>query len=227
MFAWLALRDELLRLDPLTLPTALVVRGPGIWGTSLRRADFLRDYNDKALAVEGLLLTSGGLSGQRLTCPAGSIACARTVDGFEFDITDVDGISNSKSAGRSFNSVDEFGLDFSTYKKCPVDETGLIRMLDHYEVRIARPRTTDRLGMRLWDGRLFLYNAGGSHHFAGAAYIAGQLRRRVPLRAGLEVIELREDVIDWLLSGYFYPSPENRKSLSIPCLARFSGQDRQ
>ncbi|WP_408467244.1 DUF6685 family protein [Paraburkholderia fungorum] len=52
----------------------------------------------------------------------------------------------------------------------------------------------------MWDGRLFLYNAGGSHHFAGAAYIAGQLRRPVPLRARLEVIELNEDVIDWLLA---------------------------
>ncbi|WP_408735250.1 DUF6685 family protein [Paraburkholderia caledonica] len=51
----------------------------------------------------------------------------------------------------------------------------------------ARPR-------RVGGCRLFLYNAGGSHHFAGAAYIAGQLRRRVPLRASLEVIELREEV---------------------------------
>ncbi|WP_175772924.1 DUF6685 family protein [Paraburkholderia phenazinium] len=200
MLAWLALKDELQLLDPATCPAALDVRGSGIWGGSLRRADFLREYNEAALSLEGLSLTPTGLRSGFVTCPAGSIASTRNVADFAFDITDVDGISNSKSANRYFGSVNDFGLDFSTYKKVAVDEAGLQQMLNHYEVRIVQPRTTDRLGMRLWDGRLFLYNAGGSHHFAGAAYIAGQLQRPVPLRASLEVIALNECVIDWLLA---------------------------
>ena len=200
MFAWLALQDELRMLDPATLPAALDVRGSGIWGGSLRRADFLREYNETGLSLEGLWLTSAGLRSRLVTCPAGSIANSRTIADFAFDITDIDGISNSRSEHRYFASVKDFGLDFSTYKKASVDEAGLQQMLDHHEVRIVQPRTTDRLGMRLWDGRLFLYNAGGSHHFAGAAYIAGQLQRPVSLRARLEVIELNEDVIDWLLA---------------------------
>lgn len=202
MIAWLALRDKLGLLDPAMLPAVLDVRGPGIWGGSLRRADFLREYNETGLTLEGLWLTPAGLRRRYLTCPAGSIAKVRNVADFAFDITEIDGISNSKSEHRYFASVKDFGLDFSTYKKTSVDEAGLQQMLEHHEVRIVQPHTTDRLGMRLWDSRLFLYNAGGSHHFAGAAYIAGQLQRPVPLRAKLEVIELTESVIDWLLSSF-------------------------
>ncbi|WP_429555043.1 DUF6685 family protein [Paraburkholderia sp. MM5477-R1] len=187
-------------LDPATLPAVLDVRAPGIWGSSLRRVDFLREFDETGLSLEGLSSTTTGLCSHYLTCPAGSIANARKVADFAFDITDIDGIGSSKSQDRYFASVKDFGLDFSSYKKTSVDEAGLQRMLKHREVRIVQPQTTDRVGVRLWDGRLFLYNAGGSHHFAGAAYIAAQLRRSVPLRARLEVIELNEGVIDWLLS---------------------------
>ena len=132
--------------------------------------DFLREYDETGLSLGGVWLTPAGLRSGSLVCPVGSIADVRNVTDFAFDITEIDGISNSKSEHRYFASVKDFGRDFSTYKKASVDEAGLQQMLDHREVRIVQPRTTDRVGMRLWDGRLFLYNAGGSHHFAGCIY---------------------------------------------------------
>ncbi|KVK87586.1 hypothetical protein WJ44_32660 [Burkholderia ubonensis] len=75
-------------------------------------------------------------------------------------------------------------------------------MLSHREVRILRRDPGDAVGVRLWDGRLFLYNAGGSHHFAGAHYIASEIKMGIPLRARLEVIELRIPAIRWLLAQF-------------------------
>lgn len=149
-----------------------------------------------------MLWTSGGLRRSRLTYPGGRLTQRRRIDGFEFDITDIEGISNSKSSDRYFASVKAFGRDFATYDKASVDVAGLSRMLSHREVRILRRDPGDAVGVRLWDGRLFLYNAGGSHHFAGAHYIASEIKMCIPLRAGLEVIELNVQAVRWLLERF-------------------------
>jgi hypothetical protein len=64
----------------------------------------------------------------------------RNVADFAFDITEIDGISNSKPEHRYFASVKDFGLDFSTYKKASVDEAGF-HSLRGRRVNITRNET--------------------------------------------------------------------------------------
>ncbi|WP_157643736.1 DUF6685 family protein [Burkholderia ubonensis] len=200
--AWIDLQKRIHAIDRGSLPKPLEVRGEGIFGNSIRHVEWLDRWDDAQFEIDGLVRTSGGLRRSRLACPDGRLAQCRRIDGFEFDITDIEGIGNSKSSDRSFASVRAFGHDFATYDKASVDVAGLSRMLSHREVRILRRDPGDAVGVRLWDGRLFLYNAGGSHHFAGAHYIASEIKMGIPLRARLEVIELRIPAIRWLLAQF-------------------------
>ncbi|HCF2896160.1 TPA: hypothetical protein NID31_006287, partial [Pseudomonas aeruginosa] len=59
------------------------------------------------------------------------------------------------------------------------------------EIRILhREDPSDHFACYRWDGRLFLMNSGGSHHFAAARYIASRLRHSVPLQGRLKVYGL-------------------------------------
>jgi hypothetical protein len=94
------------------------------------------------------------------------------------DISRVDGFSASKSPLTDFSSIAEM-----VEQKCPsyieqMTEAGLAKMLRHYEIRILRPigdQGSDHFSNYSWDGRLFLSNSGGSHHFAAAQVIAQTL----------------------------------------------------
>ena len=202
MNAWLRLIQELASLNRASLPKPIGVRRTGIFGESIVRADFLQAYEHEGFALYGLVLDGGTLRNRTLLCPAGKLAFTRQISRFEFALTDVDGIAASKSSDRHFESVRDFGFDYVTYKKESVDADGLTRMLGHREIRIMRPDTSERAGVRAWDGRLFLYNAGGSHHFAGASYISAVTRHTVPLRADLEFVELNAGVVRWLLDEF-------------------------
>ncbi|WP_155629466.1 DUF6685 family protein [Burkholderia territorii] len=201
--AWIDLQREVNAINRENLPEALEIRGEGIFGNSIRHIEWLDRGDGASFEIDGLVLTSAGTRRSRLACPVGPLTRRCCVDEFEFDITDIDGIGNSKSSGRYFPSVRSFGRDFAIYAKASVDVVGLSRMLSHREVRILRREPGDAVGVRLWDGRLFLYNAGGSHHFAGAHYIASEIKMYVPLRARLEVIELNVQAVRWLLERYF------------------------
>ncbi|WJN72100.1 DUF6685 family protein [Burkholderia anthina] len=200
--AWIDLQQQVNAINRENLPKALEIRGEGIFGKSIRHVEWLDRGDGTPFEIDGLVLTSAGTRRSRLACPDGQLTRRRCVDGFEFDITDIDGIGNSKSSGRYFASVRSFGRDFATYAKASVDVVGLSRMLSHREVRILRREPGDAVGVRLWDGRLFLYNGGGSHHFAGAHYIASEIKMCVPLRARLEVIELNVPAVRWLLERF-------------------------
>lgn len=202
MSAWIDLQKHVHAIDSGSLPKPLEIRGEGIFGNSIRHVEWLDSWDGAQFEIGGLVRTSSGLRRCRLACPDGRLTQRRGVEGFEFDIADIEGIGNSKSSDRYFASVKAFGRDFSTYDKESVDVAGLSRMLSHREVRVLRREPGDAVGVRLWDGRLFLYNAGGSHHFAGAHYIASEIKMCVPLRAKLEVIELNVPAVRWLLERF-------------------------
>ncbi|VWD38587.1 DUF6685 family protein [Burkholderia contaminans] len=202
ILAWIDLQKRLRAIDQGSLPKQLGVRGEGVFGNSIRHVEWLDSWDGAPFEICGLVRTTSGLRRSRLACPEGRLTQRSGIDGFEFDISDIEGIGNSKSSDRCFASVKAFGLDFATYDKASVDVAGLSRMLSHREVRILRRDPGDAVGVRLWDGRLFLYNAGGSHHFAGAHYIASEIKMCVPLRARLEVIELNVPAVRWLLARF-------------------------
>lgn len=151
----------------------------------------------------------------RMVNPYGALAQTIRVPDFDFDITEIAGICNSKSNERHFDSVPDFGRDFTSFKQVPVDEAGLATMTRHREIRLIHSPGSDTLMLQAWDGRLFVCNGGGSHHLAGAAYIAHEIGRPLPLRAQLSLGCLNAPAWRWLLEQFFVLHvPRNHRVLA-------------
>ncbi|WP_176331515.1 DUF6685 family protein [Burkholderia vietnamiensis] len=112
------------------------------------------------------------------------------------DISSVHGFSSSKSRLDGFCSTDEMVEAKSQDMICPVTLAKLEENLAHREIRIFEDRgATDYFVRYEWDGRLWLMNDGGSHHFAAAKYIAARLRHPVSLRGKLYSYSLNAGAI--------------------------------
>jgi len=100
------------------------------------------------------------------------------------EIQEVVGFAASKSELTQFFSLDEMVRTNSPEMLGEFTEEKLKEHLAHDEIRILhREETDDHFARYAWDGRLFLVNAGGSHHFAAARYIARRIGNTVPLSA--------------------------------------------
>lgn len=199
--AWRELVDACARVVPAALDN-LDARRSGIFGSSLVLWDHLKGFHG-GWQFEGWAHDAGsGFSHASVTNPCGDLVDSRTVESFRCDIRDVECIFNSRSSGYAFESVHAFGRDYSEFKSAPISEQGLQMMLAHRGIDIFRDDAHDHLDLYLWDGRLILCNADGSHHFAGAAYIATQLERPVPLVARLNIYWLNSAAWRWLMQQY-------------------------
>jgi hypothetical protein len=131
-----------------------------------------------------------------------SIGVCEVVEDWSCDITDVQGLTSSKSTLTDFDDMDEW-----VKAKSPemVDEVSLDKLaenLAHDQVRIINSPGTDYFFRFGWDERLFLKNDGGSHHFAAARYIAARLSRPVPLRGRLYTYRLNASSVESLLHDF-------------------------
>lgn len=130
------------------------------------------------------------------------------------DITDIHGFSASKSELRDFVSTDEMVETNSFDMIDAISHDKLSENLAHREIRIIHSPGSDHFGRYSWDGRLFLFNSGGSHHFAAAKYIAARLPAPVPLRGELytyslnavAITSLRRDFEMFVISDETYIS---------------------
>jgi hypothetical protein len=110
----------------------------------------------------------------------------RVVTLWTCEIQDIDGLSNSKSDLSAFKTLDDLLERDAPELIDRISATELRENLAHREIRIVHDdETSDHFARYLWDGRLFLMNDGGSHHFAAARYIAARIRQQVPLRGKL------------------------------------------
>lgn len=175
------------------------VRGEGIFFESVARLDAIDLCSIDVLRYH---TDTNRFRPTSISCPHGRLTRSFGRTEIEVDITEIEGISASKSSDRYFESVRAFGQDFAAYLGTSVDAAGLAKMLKHGEIRIIGERRSDFFSLRLWDASLFLANAGGSHHFAAAAYIAGDIGAAVPLRAPLNTHGLNEASVAWLLQRY-------------------------
>ncbi|WP_256583014.1 DUF6685 family protein [Pseudomonas sp. Irchel s3b5] len=101
---------------------------------------------------------------------------------WDCEIQDVHGFSASKSELKNFKSMDAMVMRNSEPMITPVTKEKFAENLRWDEIRIiSREKTTDHFATWEWDGRVFLINSGGSHHFAAAKYIAKRLEIKVPL----------------------------------------------
>jgi hypothetical protein len=119
-------------------------------------------------------------------------SCEITED-WECDIQDVTGLSTSKSELKDFDNLDRMAETKSRYMIEPISTDKLRENLAWGEIRILRGAgSSDFFARYLWDGRVFLINSGGSHHFAAARYIASRLGVPVPLRGQLHTYVINE-----------------------------------
>lgn len=131
------------------------------------------------------------------------IGQCEVIQDWECDIADVHGFSSSKSELRDFSSTDAMVECNSREMIDSISHEKLAKNLSHREIRIIHnPHTHDYFARYLWDGRLFLMNDGGSHHFAAAKYIADRLEETVPLRGTLRVYSLNSTALASLCEDY-------------------------
>ena len=131
------------------------------------------------------------------------LATEKQIDNWNFDIQQVFGFSSSKSTLSNFSNTHTLAEQNSPEMIRDVTEEGLAKNLSHPEIRILHsPSTSDHLAYHLWDGRTFLCNNGGSHHFAAAKYIAYKLGKKVPISGKLYVREINGDAIDALRNQF-------------------------
>lgn len=120
--------------------------------------------------------------------------CEEVIEAWSCDITDVHGLLASKSPLRRYPTLDDFAQARAPRYISPISEELLNANLAHSEIRILHDNS-DYLVWHGWDGRVFLANSGGSHHFAAARYIAANLGKAVPLTARLYRRFLNADAV--------------------------------
>jgi len=111
---------------------------------------------------------------------------------FVGDIREIEALTNSKSELSEYPTLDDFALARCQMFIADCSLDALRENLRHHEIRILGEEPSDRLVRFGCDGKVCLVNAGGSHHFAAARYIAGQLDERVAVRAQLKEYGLNE-----------------------------------
>lgn len=146
-------------------------------------------------------------------------------DDWECDISDVEGLRSSKSELHTSATLDDFAARYSAKYIIDISETNLRSNLSHREIRIINSpdQTTDHFVRHQWDGRTFLVNAGGSHHFATARYIAKRLGTAVPLKGKLHEYKVNPTAIAGLMRDYdlFIMNTEHIHSVFLDAMRNY------
>lgn len=143
-----------------------------------------------------------GYSGCTVQCqPLCSLGEESAVD-VTLDIGAIDGLSASKSDLRAYESMEAFARARCGDFLQDGSQHGLYANLAHNEIRILRAGSADSLTLYAWDGRVFLSNHGGSHHFAAAQYLASELAVAVPIEATMNVHRLSSAAVEALADRF-------------------------
>ena len=150
--------------------------------------------------------TSGQYVGyQRHITEITNLATCRDIVDWGCDIQDVQGLSFSQAPLEDFSSLDHMTEARSAPYIHPLSEQNLRDNRNHGEIRILHKADGggDFFVQYLWDdGRIYLANSGGSHHFATARYIASRIGKAVPLRGRLYTYSLNPESVYCLLRNY-------------------------
>lgn len=136
------------------------------------------------------------------------------LDQWNCDIQDVTGLSSSKSNLETFSSLDSMVKTNSKEMIDEITEYKLKKNLSHREIRILNGEG-DYFARYRWDGRTFLINSGGSHHFAAARYIASRINRPVPLNGKLYTYSINRLALDSLLCDFDIYAISDETDISI------------
>jgi hypothetical protein len=133
---------------------------------------------------------------------AGFGSCTRTPR-WQCELQDVVGLQASKSELAKFDSLDALAQQGARSHISEISRSRLSALLAHRDLRFLRqPKASEHLVRHLWDGRLFLANAGGTQRFAAARYIAGRIGLAVPLGAELRRCSIEPLAVSGLRRGF-------------------------
>lgn len=141
-----------------------------------------------------------GYTGTTIEVPelAELVKC-EVIENWDCEIREIDGLSASKGPIEKVEGMDNFAEQHCKSFIDEISEEKLLKNLAHDEIRIIHNKNTcDHFACYEWDGRTFLMNSGGSHHFAAARYIAGKLDRPVNLQGKLYRYRLNPIALDLL-----------------------------
>jgi hypothetical protein len=146
-----------------------------------------------------------------------NLGTTREVKGWNCDIQDVDGFSASKSDLRMFKSMDAMVEKNSKKMIDEITPEKLAKNLAWDEIRIISREDHDYFQTWSWDGRVFLMNSGGSHHFAAAKYIAKRLNIKVPLKGRYRVHGINQVALESLTRDFdiFVMSSHHRHQMGL------------
>jgi hypothetical protein len=133
------------------------------------------------------------------------LTTCKTIRDWTCDIRDVEGLACSKAPLGDLFSCDEMAEVYAAQYIQPLSEQNLLRNLNHDEIRILHRKNGggDFFVRYLWDdGRIYLVNTGGSHHFVAARYIAAKISMKVPLHGLLHIYSFNMESMFSLLQSY-------------------------
>lgn len=143
-----------------------------------------------------------GLCVDELKQKLANIFITKKIDKIEIDISEVGGLSASKSPIENYCSMQQF-VEKECLRFFEISEQGLQSNLSHQEIRIIHSsHTSDHFKMYGWADNLFLCNSGGSHHFASAQYIAKKLGKNIPITGKMVLTYIDEKALAIFLNTY-------------------------
>lgn len=135
--------------------------------------------------VRGWRASNGDYQSEHRRIPAlARLGRSETLEGFACDISDVTGLSASKSDLYRFFTLEQMAEQACQGLIQDQSQEGLVNNLNWPEIGIVHG-SSDFMVQYAWDDRLYLANSGGSHHFAAARHIAMQLQQPVTLQCRL------------------------------------------
>lgn len=163
-----------------------------------------QEWNRHDSPVSGWQCKSGQYQYSETHIPELSRLCRKEdIPEWSCDIQDVEGVYASKSELGGFSDLDSWVESKAPHLIENISVKGLSDTLAHHEIRILNgPPGADNFRRHTWDGRLFLMNDGGSHHFAAARYMAKRLGKSVPLTGSLVSYSIDPDAMQRLRDLY-------------------------
>lgn len=142
---------------------------------------------------------SGSYRGCQITYQPLRAIASTTTRRVRIDIRDVNGFACSKGPLHQYDCVADFVRYECEEELGAADEDALYAALSHKEIRIIHEDNhSDHLSFYAWDGRVFLSNAGGSHHFAAAQELARDFDQPIMIEAELQETSLNMHAIEHL-----------------------------
>lgn len=120
------------------------------------------------------------------------------INDWQCDIQHVDGFAASKSKLETFDSMDEMVETNSKEMISELTPAALSKNLSWDQIRIISQTNHDHFASWGWDGRVFLMNSGGSHHFAAAKYIAARIGQPVRLSGTYKIYGVCQKAVSQL-----------------------------